>query len=133
MIADELFPRGIIPVRARAREREILEVERREIFLDLATARVGRTERLGDADLERIGKGRAGHRPSHCFRLLVQARDQVVSDVAADHAEHAEGSGCIGPRITRNTRKVQVASGRGLRGTRGRAGKVPHSQLPLAI
>jgi hypothetical protein len=74
---DEVIPRRIIPVRARARERQIVKMKRGQVALELS--RIGSASgkcALG-ARLKCLGKTILRHAPSLAFRVAITAVDEA--------------------------------------------------------
>src|SRR4030095_9545676 len=71
----EMVPRRVMPRRARARERKLLEAQRAEITIEIAGGRRAAGERFRGARLERAGEMIDRNLPLAGIRLAVQPLD----------------------------------------------------------
>ena len=80
MLPDEMFPGAFVTVRARGRQRQILEVQRRRLADDLAPVRRDSTKRTIQAGLEYRPEARDIQSPSFGLALEVQTPQFRVSE-----------------------------------------------------
>ena len=73
MLKDEVVPRGAVPIGAGAGERQILEMQPREIPLDVAGTGGLVAEGPIGAGLEGRSEARRRHAPSRRVRAFVEA------------------------------------------------------------
>jgi hypothetical protein len=80
-----MFPRRIVASRAGAGNRQILEMQRREISIELARCGDAIGERAPGARLQRPGPQLSRQAPSFGPRALVQPRGQGIVDRRQSH------------------------------------------------
>lgn len=80
LFEDEMLPRPVVSGRARARQREIFEVQAAEVAFELFTLRVAPNERAPGARFECFGEALPRHTPSLAACLEVQALDKRCGD-----------------------------------------------------
>lgn len=85
IFANELLPRVLVTVSARAGQREILEVQRAQMTFHCRAIRGLSGERPLDARLQRLGKSLDRDAPARAARLSEQALNQIVVKAHESH------------------------------------------------